>query len=250
MTLNAIIVDDEPAARSMLRQILAEHCPMVKLIDEAPDVKSAVKLINKYVVDLVFLDIEMPEENGFALFEYFNQPTFETIFCTAYSEYALKAFEVSAVDYILKPISISKVKQAIEKAVKLVGQNQIIQRVNVLKENLSVQKLQKIALPMADGLVFMQLEDICFFEADGAYTHVVTKAGRTLVSKKIKEFDELLANDPRFYRVHRSYLINTHQILKYNKKDGAAVEFTNGQSTPVAREKVKEFDEFIAGVRV
>jgi two-component system, LytTR family, response regulator len=119
MTLNAIIVDDEPAARSMLRQIITEHCPMINLIDEAPDVKSAVKIINNHTIDLVFLDIEMPEENGFALFEYFNQPTFETIFCTAYSEYALRAFEVSAVDYILKPISISKVILAVEKAIKV-----------------------------------------------------------------------------------------------------------------------------------
>jgi two-component system, LytTR family, response regulator len=250
MTLNAIIVDDEPAARSMLRQIIAEHCPMLHLIDDAPDVKTAVKLINKHAIDLVFLDIEMPEENGFALFEYFNAPTFETIFCTAYSEYALRAFEVSAVDYILKPISISKVIGAVEKAVKLVGQNQIIQRVNVLKENLSLNKLQKIALPMADSLVFVQLEDIYFFEADGSYTNVITQNGRTLVSKKIKEFDELLANDSRFYRVHRSFLINTHQILKYNKKDGAMIEFAGGFTAPVAREKVKEFDEFIAQIKV
>ena len=250
MTLNALIVDDEPAARSMLRQIITEYCPMIHLVDEAPDVKSAVKIINKHAIDLVFLDIEMPEENGFALFNYFNQPTFETIFCTAYSEYALQAFEVSAVDYILKPISIFKVILAVEKALKLVGQNQIIQRVNTLKENLSVNKLQKIALPMADSLVFVQLEDILFFEADGSYTHVITKTGKILVSKKIKEFDEILANDHRFYRIHRSYLINTQQIQKYNKKDGAMIEFANGMTAPVAREKVKEFDEFIAGVKV
>ena len=249
-TLNAIIVDDEPAARSILRQIITAHCPMIQLIDEAPDVKSAVKLINKHRIDLVFLDIEMPEENGFALFEYFNQPTFEVIFCTAYSEYALQAFEVSAIDYILKPISISKVLAAVEKAVKLIGQNQIIERVAALKENLSVNKLQKIALPMADSLLFVQLEDIYFFEADGSYTNVITKTGKTLVSKKIKEFDELLSNDNRFYRIHRSYLINTHQIQKYNKKDGAMIEFANGMTTPVAREKVKEFDEFIAKVKV
>jgi two-component system, LytTR family, response regulator len=103
---------------------------------------------------------------------------------------------------------------------------------------------------MADSLVFVQLEDIFFFEADGSYTFVVTQAGKILVSKKIKEFDELLSNDARFYRIHRSYLINTHQIQKYNKKDGAMIEFAKGFSTPVAREKVKEFDEFIAGVRV
>jgi two-component system, LytTR family, response regulator len=196
------------------------------------------------------LDIEMPEENGFVLFEYFNEPTFEVIFCTAYSEYALQAFEVSAVDYVLKPISIGKLILAVEKAIKLVGQSQIIQRVNVLKENLSVSKLQKIALPMADSLIFVQLEDIFYFEAEGSYTQVVSKNGKTLVSKKIKEFDELLTNDPRFYRVHRSYLINVQQILRYNKKDGATAEFANGFEAPIAREKVKEFDEFIAGIKV
>jgi len=250
MLINAIIVDDEPSARSLLRQILSEHCASVHVIDEAVDVKSAVKLINKHNIDLVFLDIEMPEENGFALFEYFNTPTFQVIFCTAYSEYALKAFEVSAVDYILKPVSISKLVAAVEKAIKLVGQPQLGQKISTLKENLSVSSLQKIALPMADSLVFVQLEDIFFFEADGSYTHVITKTGKTLVSKKIKEFDELLANDLRFYRVHRSYLINTHQIRKYNKKDGASVEFDNGANVPIAREKVKEFDDFIAGIRV
>ena len=94
ISIKAIIVDDEPAARSLLRKIINEHCPAVEIIDEAPDVKTAVKLINKHKVELVFLDIEMPNENGFALFEYFDTPTFETIFCTAYSDYAIKAFEV------------------------------------------------------------------------------------------------------------------------------------------------------------
>ena len=103
---------------------------------------------------------------------------------------------------------------------------------------------------MADSLLFVQLEDIYFFEADGSYTNVITKTGKTLVSRKIKEFDELLSNDNRFYRIHRSYLINTHQIQKYNKKYGAMIEFANGMTTPVAREKVKEFDEFIAEVKV
>lgn len=250
MILNAIIVDDETPARSMLRQIITEHCPMIHVLAEATDVKSAVKLINKHEIDLVFLDIEMPEENGFTLFEYFNQPTFETIFCTAYSDFALRAFEVSAIDYVLKPVSISKVVSAIEKAIKIVGQNQIIQRVNVLKENLNMGKLQKIALPMGDSLVFVPIEDILFFEADGSYTKVVTKTEQHLVSKKIKEFDELLLNDNRFYRTHRSYLVNLQQIAKYSKKEGAMVFFENGLTAVIAREKTKEFDVFISNLKV
>jgi two-component system LytT family response regulator len=183
-SIKAIIVDDEPSARTLLRKFIEEHCKGVEIVDEAENIKTAVKLINKHKVELVFLDIEMPEENGFALFDYFDQPSFETIFCTAYSDYAVKAFEVSAVDYLLKPLSINKLIAAVEKAIKVHGQNQIIQRISVLKENLTVNKLQKIALPLSDGMVFVKLEDIMYFEADGSYTHVVTKTGKTLISKK------------------------------------------------------------------
>jgi len=248
--MNCIIVDDEESARSILKKIITENCTDITICDAVGDVTSAVKSINKYKPDLVFLDIEMPNQNGFALFDYFDNPSFETIFCTAYSEYALKAFEVSAVDYILKPVSISKIVGAIEKAVKIAGQNQIINRVNALKENIRNNNLQKIALPMNDGLIFVKLEDVLYFEADGSYTNVVLKNTKTLVSKKIKEFDELLANDNRFYRTHRSYLVNIMQIKKYTKREGALLEFEDGVSIAVAREKVKEFDEFIGGLKV
>lgn len=250
MLLNAIIVDDETAARSMLQRIIAEHCPTIQLIGEASDVKSAVKLINKNEVNLVFLDVEMPEENGLALFDYFDKPNFETIFCTAYSDFAMKAFEVSAVDYILKPISISKLIAAIEKVNKLLHNNQVISRIDTLKANFGGKKLEKIALPMSDGLMFVYLKDIYFFEADGSYTKVITKTEKLLVSKKIKEFDELLTNDGRFFRTHRSYLINIESVVKYTKKEGATVLFENGAEAMVAREKVKEFDAFIANFKV
>lgn len=248
--MNCIIVDDEESARSILKKIITENCDYITICDTVGDVTSAVKSINKYKPDLVFLDIEMPNQNGFALFDYFDNPSFETIFCTAYSEYAIKAFEVSAVDYILKPVSISKIVEAIEKAVKIASQNQIINRVNALKENISNKNLQRIALPMNDGLIFLKLEDVLYFEADGSYTNVVLKNTKTLVSKKIKEFDELLANDNRFYRTHRSYLVNIMQIKKYTKKEGALLEFEDGASIAVAREKVKEFDVFIGGLKV
>jgi two-component system, LytTR family, response regulator len=248
--MNCIIIDDEVSARSILKKIIMDNCPTLKIVDEVGDVASAVKSINKHKPDLIFLDIEMPNQNGFALFDYFDSPIFETIFCTAYSEYALKAFEVSAVDYILKPVSISKITAAVEKAIKLVGQNQIIQRVNTLKENMNNSNLQKIALPMNDGLLFVKLEDVLYFEADGSYTNVVLKNTKNLVSKKIKEFDELLSGDNRFFRTHRSYLVNVLQIKKYTKKEGALLEFDNNEQIAVAREKIKEFDEFIGNLKV
>lgn len=248
--MKALLVDDEAKARSMLRNIITEYCSGIEIIGEAGSVSEAVKIINKQQPNLVFLDIEMPIENGFALFDYFEQPPFETIFCTAYSEYALQAFEVSAVDYVLKPVSISKIQQAVEKAIKTHGQNQIIEKVAVLKENIAVHQLQKIALPLHDGLHFIRLEDVLYFEADGSYTHVITTKEKYLVCKKVKEFDELLSNDSRFYRVHRSYLVNVLRVNKYSKKEGASLLFENQKVIPVAREKKSDFDEFIGGISV
>lgn len=248
--MKAIIVDDESHARSLLFNTIKEHCKGIEVITEAENIKEAVKIINKNNIELVFLDIEMPNENGFALFEYFDKPNFVTIFCTAYSEYAIQAFEVSAVDYLLKPVTISKLQDAIEKAIKTRGQNQILQNVNILRENISVNQLQKIALPLSDGLVFIKIEEILYFEADGSYTYVITNKEKYLVSKKIKEFHELLINDSRFFRVHRSYLVNIQQIKKYSKKDGATLVFDNNKVIPVAREKKNEFDSYIGNISV
>ena len=248
--MTAIIVDDESHARSLLSNTIKEHCKGIEIIAVAENVKEAVKLINKNNIELVFLDIEMPNENGFALFEYFDKPNFVTIFCTAYSEYAIQAFEVSAVDYLLKPVTISKLQDAIEKAIKTRGQNQILQNVNILRENISVNQLQKIALPLSDGLVFIKIEEILYFEADGSYTYVITNKEKYLVCKKIKEFHELLTNDSRFFRVHRSYLVNIQQIKKYSKKDGATLVFENNKVIPVAREKKNEFDGYIGNISV
>lgn len=245
MRINAIIVDDEASARNMLKHLIIEHCPLVHIVAETYSVKEAVKLINKNPIDIVFLDIEMGNENGFALFDYFETPKFETIFCTAYSQYAIQAFEVSAIDYLLKPISVSKLQKAIEKAIKMHGQNTIIHRVNALKENLAVASTQKLALPLSDGLLFVKISDILYFEADGSYTNVFMKNKDILISKKIKYFEDLMTNDHRFFRTHRSYLVNIDNIDKYIKKDGASILFENGKTIPVAREKIKEFDEFL-----
>jgi len=243
-TIKAIIVDDEENARLILKNFVFEYCPSVAIIAEADDVKSAVKLINKNEIDLVFLDIEMPNENGFALFDYFNKPTFDTIFCTAYSEFAIKAFEVSATDYLLKPIGLTKLKEAIEKveAKRLVKNTGNIE---ALKENLSQKEIKKIGILIGDGIVFMDLNDILYFEADGSYTTIHHKNGSDLTVKKIKHFEDLLAQDKRFFRIHRSYLINVSLIKKYSKKEGLSVTYDERTLLPISREKKEEFEEFM-----
>ena len=243
-TIKAIIVDDEENARLILKNFVSEYCPSVAIIAEADDVKSAVKLINKNEVDLVFLDIEMPNENGFALFDYFNKPTFDTIFCTAYSEFAIKAFEVSATDYLLKPIGLTKLKEAIEKveAKRLIKNTGNIE---ALKENLSQKEIKKIGILIGDGIVFMDLNDILYFEADGSYTTIHHRNGSDLTVKKIKHFEDLLSSDKRFFRIHRSYLINVSLIKKYSKKEGLSVTYDERTLLPISREKKEEFEEFM-----
>lgn len=243
--IKAIIVDDELNARLLLLNFIEDHFPEIELVGEAEDVKSAVKIINNNPVDLVFLDVEMPNENGFALFDYFNKPTFETIFCTAYSQYAIKAFEVSAVDYILKPIGISKLKEAVEKVVLKRSLNLPQTNIGVLKENLQENKIKKIGIHIGDGIVFMALNDIYYFEADGSYTTIHHKNGKDLAVKKIKHFEDLLASDTRFFRIHRSYFVNITLIKKYSKKDGLSVTYDDKILIPISREKKEEFEEFM-----
>ncbi len=244
--IKAIVVDDEENARLIIKNFVSEYCPLVEIIDEAEDVKSAVKIINKNHVDLVFLDIEMPNENGFALFDYFNKPNFETIFCTAYSEYALKAFEVSATDYLLKPIGLAKMKEAIEKVAKrLETNNSNTNNITVLKENLSEKEIKKIGVHIGDGIVYMDLNDILYFEAEGSYTTIHHKKGKDLTVKKVKYFEDLLANDHRFFRIHRSYLINVTLIKKYSKKDGLSITFDDRNMLPISREKKEEFEDYM-----
>lgn len=245
MDINAIIIDDEDAARNILKRLISENFPSVNIIGEAANVKDAVKLINKMNVELVILDIEMPNESGLALFDYFENPKFETIFCTAYSQYAIQAFDVSAIDYVLKPVSITKLKLAIEKAIKMHGQNSVLNRINALRENIYESRMQKIALPLSDGIIFVKINEILYFEAEGSYTHVHTIAKKILVSKKLKHFEDLFESDNRFFRTHRSFLINADNVYKYSKKDGASLIFENGIEIPIAREKVKDFDNFL-----
>lgn len=245
-TIRAIIVDDEENARRIINNFISEFCPSVQIIDEAEDVKTAVKLINKNEVDLIFLDIEMPNENGFALFDYFNKPTFETIFCTAYSEYAIRAFEVSATDYLLKPIGVTKLMEAVKKVEnKLLSKNNSYENISALKENLAEKEIKKIGIHIGDGIVFMDLDDILYFEADGSYTIIHHKEGSDLTVKKIKHFEDLLSSDKRFFRIHRSYLINVSRIKKYSKKDGLTVTYDERTLLPISREKKEDFEEFM-----
>jgi two-component system LytT family response regulator len=253
MSYKAIIIDDEAKARQILQSLLEENCPEIEIVALVEDVPTGVKAINQHKPDIVFSDIDMPGYNGFQLLEFVDKANFELIYCTGHNEFALKAFEVSAVDYLLKPIQISQLVNAVNKAIKLCNSNapQSVERFDALKENLKDSILKKIALPVAEGLIFIDIDDLMYLEADGAYTKVFLNDGsKLLISKKLKEFENILSNNKNFFRTHRSYIINTACIKQYIKSDGGSIVLQNNVSVPVARERKDEFQAFIENMKI
>jgi len=248
--ITALIIDDEASARSFLSKLLTEHCPDLKLVGEAEDVPSAVKAIHKHDPDIIFLDVEMPGQDGFQLLDFFEEPAFQIIFTTAYMEYAIKAFEVAAIGYLTKPIQISKLKLAVANAVRMKSQSGKEEQLSLFKEVLKVDHIQKVALPLSDGIFFVALEDIVYLEAKGSYTSVITREQEVLISKRIKEFETILNEDVWFFRMHRSYIVNIKHIKKYVKHDGKYVILENNQVLPVARERLKDFELILDKVLV
>lgn len=242
-TIRAVIIDDEERAINTLRSLLNLYIPEVEIIATSQSVPDGVLAINQHRPQLVFLDIEMPEYNGFELLNFFRDIDFEIIFVTAYNEYAIRAFEISAIDYLLKPVDIDKLKAAIDKARgKLLSSNMQAQ-INMLKENLSGQLFTKIALPMADGLLFVETSEIAYMEADGAYTNIWLKENKKIVvSKKIKFFEEVLEHHPAFFRTHRSYIVNINYIQKYIKSENSIL-LENNQFIVIARDRKADFEQ-------
>jgi two-component system LytT family response regulator len=241
--MNVLIIDDESKARSLLSTILKECTIELTTLLEASTLLEGIELIKNNKIDVLFLDIEMPQHSGLELFDFIpvESVNFEIIFTTAYSEYAIKAFEFSAIDYLLKPLRPSKVKEALEKASKSLSQNQLQQRLVELKNSLSSDKFSKLALPVEDGVLFIKLDEIYFLEADAMYTNFhLTKNRKILISKPMKYFSDLLESKELFYKPHRSYLVNLKCLQKVVKKDGTYIEMENEMRIPVSKEKRDE----------
>lgn len=243
--LRAVIIEDEQKARRILQTLLEENCEGVEVLAAAEDVPTGVKAIIAHKPDVVFLDIELPGFNGFELTDFFDEVKFEIIFTTAYSEYAIKAFQMSAVDYLLKPIQIDQLQSAVEKARQLRG-IQMDEKMRALKENLSGSNRRKIALPIAEGLLFVDEDEIVYLEADNSYTTVFFSNGnKILVSRNLKEFIDII-DSPSFFKPHRSYYVNTNHVRQFNKADSGSLLMDNGHVIHIARDKKQEFLDYIS----
>ena len=218
--IRAIIIDDEPNARIALKGVLEENFPQVEILAECKDLPDAVKTIHKLKPDLVFLDIEMPGYNGFELLDFFDDHNlqFKIIFVTAYSDYSLRAFEISAVDYILKPVRAEHIERALKK-INLEYITSQKEQIKVLKDNFTNQLDKKIVLQTAETIYVVKMDDIIYLQADGSYTRFYTTShGVLTITKKLIDF-EYLENCGPFFRTHRSYIVNLNFIKKVDKKE-------------------------------
>lgn len=242
--MKAIIVDDEINARLSLRGILEENFPHIQIVNECKDVPSAVKAIHELKPELVFLDISMPGYSGLELLKFFDesQINFKIIFVTAFSEYAINAFELSAVGYILKPVRV----EALEKALhKIMTTNHDLENLKALQNNMENPLEKKVALNTGDGITFLELHDILYLKADGSYTHFyTTNRHRITIAKKISDFERLEAMG-NFLRIHRSHIINLARIQKILKQEGGTVVMENGELLSISADrKTSLFEKF------
>ncbi|MEO5581871.1 MAG: LytTR family DNA-binding domain-containing protein [Saprospiraceae bacterium] len=241
--LTAIIIDDESNSRNALRQKLITCCTDVLVVRECENGDEGIIAIEDEKPDIVFLDVEMPRMNGFVMLQQLRQRNFELIFTTAYDHYAIQAIRFSALDYLVKPIELKTLQDAVEKARERRENKIPNQRIETLLYNLMNEKNQdsRIAIPSQEGLQFVQINDIIYLEAESNYTSIYLLAGtRIFVSKTLKDFDELLPSTA-FIRIHHSFIINKNHMRKYLKGEGGQVLMSNGKLLDVARRKKDEF---------
>lgn len=243
MKIRAIIVDDELNALNTLESILLEYCSNITIINQTTSPVTAIEIIKKEKPDLLFLDIDMPQMNGFQLLKSLPDKDFEVIFITASNHHAIEAFKVNAVDYILKPIDISEVIRAVSKVENNIknaklNQTKYIKLLNRLESN----QAKKIAIPTSSGVELVDPDDIICVEASNNYSiFYIVNDRKIIVSKTLGDVEKFLSSD-EFLRIHKASIINLKQIESYNlAKSGGDIAMKNGKKLVVSRRKKQEF---------
>jgi len=235
--MKAILIDDEISNLENLRTLLEKHCPHVSILATAQNVNDAVSVIEKHAPDLVFLDIQMGEQTGFDVLSQLPNRNFEVIFVTAYDQYGIQAVKFAALDYLLKPIDIDELVNAVNKAdQKLTTQTQNSQ-IEFLLQQLKKPETSasKIALQMQSETRYVALSEIIRCEADNTYTFFfLTNDEKILVSKSLKEYADLLQPNG-FLRTHQSHLVNPAFVKSWLKEDGGILLLISGEKIPVSK---------------
>jgi two-component system, LytTR family, response regulator len=241
-TISTIIIDDEPKNIQLLQKMLAVHCPQAAVMATESDAKKAVVLLEDKRPQLLFLDVEMPHLNGFDLLKKLEPVPFEVIFVTAYSHYAIEAFEHHATGYITKPINTEKLVAAVNMAAKRIEEKSVNKNLFSFLEQSSRQSApDKIPLSTSNGLLFVKIADIMYCESSGNYTHFYMNDDKKIVvSRQLGEYEKLLPEN-NFTRIHDKYIINLGYIKEYIKGSGGEVLLENGKEIPVASRRKEDF---------
>lgn len=238
------MIDDEQHCLDTLRNDLATFCPEVEVIQTFDSSEHAREWLKSHHADVIFLDIVMPGLTGFQLLDALSPVSFQVIFTTAYSEFAIKALRLSAVDYLEKPIDKDELIAAVERLKARHEVSFLPAQMSALLHNMEKgPQVRRIGLPSSLGIDFVPVDEIIYCEADGNYSNILFENGRKqLVTRSLKEMDSLLS-DFSFCRIHHGYLVNLEQVRRYIRGDGGAVEMTNGETLPVSRNKKTDFLE-------
>ncbi len=243
--ITAVIIDDMLDAREVLASDLSAHCPEVDIIGTADSVVAGAKLLRKVNPDLIFLDILMGDGTGFDLLDIFPDMDAKLIFITATDEFAIKAFRFAAIDYLLKPLNTTQLKEAVQKATEQITTSP--ESITLLKETINNpgQLPTRISLHAQDKISVVPIDQIVRCESDGNNTKFILADGEKIfVTKTLKSYDVMLA-EHRFKRVHQSHLINIHYIQEYVRKEGGYLKMNNGDIVPVSVRKKSEVIEML-----
>jgi two-component system LytT family response regulator len=242
--LRAILVDDEESARDVLQNLLLRFCPEVELVAKCGHVLEAVEVIKKEKPQLVFLDIEMPNYAGFEIVNFFTEINFDIIFVTAYDQHAIRAFEIAAIDYLLKPIDIDRLKKAVSRVQQKHHKGQLAERLSLLSNTLESKQVKNILVTDKGQQHIILIENILAIEAQESYCTLHTLHKNYIASKNLKHFETVLASQPNFIRVHKSWLINKNFLQNYSKSD-LTLQLTNGLVAKLSKYKKAEFEAAI-----
>ncbi len=243
--IKAILVDDEISARNVLSKLLEIHCPHVTVLAQCENVEKAVDAIRTHTPDIVFLDIEMPNYAGYEIVSFFKEINFGIIFVTAYDQYAIKAFELSAIDYLLKPVDIDRLKVSVARFAERREISELKKTYQTLSDNLKEKQLTKIIIPHNGRQKVILLRNIIAFEASEAYVIVhLDDRERFIVSKNLKHFENMLSSHPDFFRSHKSWLINIKALESYDRKTLQCL-MKGGLSCKLSKYKKSDFEEKI-----
>ncbi len=246
--LTTLLVDDEEDSRITLRNFLTRYCPNVQIVAEASSVAAACEEIERHAPSLVFLDINMPHENGFALFKRIAHPEFYTIFVTAYDEYALQAIKQQALDYILKPVNITELVTAVNRAEQLHNQQNRLHRFEqLLPPEQKTAASGKIGLPTANGFIYVPVADIVRCEAEGSYTffHFVNRKPM-LICRTLGAYETIL-KEYGFIRVHHQHLVSLRHVEQYQRGRGGVILMSDKHEVVVSQRKKDDFLRAIKG---